>query len=103
MTMSTTRTRPITTRSARITRANAGGGRILTLSFTTGDKVEVIDYYALPIAGGWHLSKTGGAGEYDVTLGTFPSCGCLGHKHYGHVTVCRHVAALRKLTAAGRI
>jgi hypothetical protein len=45
--------------------------------------------------------------EYFVNLGggryNSDECECLGHLRWGHKTVCRHVAALRALEAAGRL
>src|SRR5437016_1948553 len=88
------RVKPI--RTATVTSANEGGGRVLTIR--VGRKVS--DYYLKPIAtdqgAAYELSKLQGDGEtYHVGLSPEGNtCECLGHLQHGHRTVCKHVAAL---------
>ena len=52
---------------------------------------------------GFRLTKPDGT-VYHVNVGSKPeTCECKGHLEWGHRTICRHRAALRKLIADGRL
>lgn len=54
--------------------------------------------------GQWLFTKIIGREERRVTLSPAGNhCDCLGHRRWGHKTVCRHVAALLALRERGRI
>jgi hypothetical protein len=77
----------------------------LVIRETVRDVVKVETYYLAPVAGGWRLTKSEGT-QYVVCLdGTKPACTCPGHRHYGHKPgfACRHVGALRAISARGNL
>ncbi len=44
--------------------------------------------------------------SYTVNVGDHnapPSCDCAGYRRWGHKTVCKHVAGVRALVAAGKL
>ena len=55
---------------------------------------------ALPAqASYWDYGCKGHLGDKDSA----PSCECKGHLQHGHKTVCRHLACVRALIAAGKL
>jgi hypothetical protein len=69
---------------------------------------DVVDAYALgaiPADRGKGLALTKPDGTvYHVNLaGRDSTCECLGHLRWSHRTVCKHVAALLALEAAGKL
>jgi hypothetical protein len=80
----------------------------MTIREVLSKKREKIDAYDLLEIGadtgrGFRLTKADGA-VYHVNVGSKPeTCECRGHLQWGHKTVCRHRAALRKLIAEGRL
>ncbi len=70
---------------------------------------QTFPYFIDPIASDYGrafcLSKFDGT-SYAVNLGdadNHPSCECPGHLRWGHRTVCKHLASLRALLAAGKL
>jgi hypothetical protein len=91
------------------------GLKVLVITETLGPKVTVTRYHLWRVEGAelgaaFNLRKfvaDGGDGNaYAVNLGngTHPaSCECNGWLRWGHRTVCRHLASLRALKAAGAL
>lgn len=89
------------------------GLKVLVITETLGPKVTETNYHLgeLPADFGraFELRKFVAAGGevYHVNLGGGPgnadACECLGHLRHGRRTVCKHVAAVKALLAAGRL
>jgi hypothetical protein len=81
------------------------GVRVLRL--TIGKQLHL--YLLRPVksqigGAGWRVEKLDGGDAYHVLLnGRQSTCECLGHLRHGHKTLCKHVAALAALTAAGKL
>lgn len=110
MTTTTRKPRVKPSRKANVTRPNSKGERILTLTETTGTKVKGASYYLTLIPSdfgtGYRLEKFAidGGDVYEVNLSADGNtCCCLGHLRHGHKTVCKHIASLTALTAAGKL
>jgi hypothetical protein len=109
----TTRTRKPRSRPARSCKLYDGSPALLVI--TEGTKVD--DYFVTPIPAdfgrAFEVRKCPAPGadpaalpRYYVNLGGddgHDSCECPGHVYHGHRTVCRHVACLKALAAAGKL
>jgi hypothetical protein len=52
----------------------------------------------------WEKFSVEGGETYHVCLdGTSATCECKGHLAHGHRTVCKHIAATRKLIEQGKL
>lgn len=86
------------------------GTLVLSISLDRGTSIEVNHYHVeeLPSDGERVLKLTKfsvcGGEVYEVHLSNGKSsCGCPGHQRWGHKILCKHIAALRKLIALGRL
>jgi hypothetical protein len=109
-TLSAPRRRVKPARRANLTPLAISGEQLLTLTEGTGEKAKAGHYYltAIPCDDGraFRLEKFGieGGDVYHVRLAPEGnSCECLGHLRHGHKTVCKHIASLTNLVAAGKV
>lgn len=93
----TTATKPRTVRLVR-----NGDSLALVIREQKGRALQVDAYFLTRTPDGWKLGKHEGT-SYTVRLAGKPSCSCKGHQRWGHQTVCRHIAALTKLVALGKL
>jgi hypothetical protein len=95
-------TRPAKSRTVRLT---ADRSAMVIHERTGKGAVKVETYFLAPVAGGYRLTKSDCTHHVVCLDGTAPACDCKGHQHYAHKSgfACRHVAALRRLVAEGRL
>ncbi len=90
-----------TTTKTRTVRLAADGKALVIHQQTGRQAIQVDAYFLARTAEGWSLSKHDGARyEVNATAGT---CQCRGHQQHGHKTVCKHIAAVRKLIDLGKL
>ena len=86
------------TRTLRLT--HTGDSLALVIHQQEGRQAIQVDAYFLTVTPDMVVFGKHDGTRYEVRGN---ACSCPGHKHYGHKTVCKHVAAVAKLTEMGKI